>query len=125
MFFLICRWFKHFSDATEAYNRREGKTKRNREPAEDESDSESVQDLPAAHEVTAAQAEAVGGDDNAASASAEAQAEIDTGVIEDKDREQDEESGRSISDVERDSTPSPGWLYKRNMPDKCFGCFTN
>lgn len=103
----ISRWFKHFSDTTEAYNRREGKTKRNREPTEDESDTESVQDLPAAHEVTAAQAEAVGGDDSGAIASVEAQAAID-GANEDKDREQEDESGRSISDVERDSAASPG-----------------
>ncbi|KAJ8969103.1 hypothetical protein NQ317_006980 [Molorchus minor] len=55
-------WFKHFSDAIEAYNKREGLSKR-LDPATDSDDSESVQDLPPSGEVSE-RAEAVGGDDS-------------------------------------------------------------
>ncbi|XP_068892581.1 rho guanine nucleotide exchange factor 1 isoform X5 [Tenebrio molitor] len=56
-------WFKHFSDAADAHNRREGKTKRP-EPQPDSDESETVQELPSARDV-AERAETIGGADNA------------------------------------------------------------
>ena len=53
-------WFKHISDAAEAYNRREGKSKRC-EPTPDTDDSETLQDLPSVRDVSE-RAEHVGGD---------------------------------------------------------------
>ncbi|KAK4873317.1 hypothetical protein RN001_015346 [Aquatica leii] len=53
-------WFKHISDAAEAYNRREGKSKRS-EPTPDTEDSETLQDLPSVRDVSE-RAEHVGGD---------------------------------------------------------------
>ncbi|KAF5304968.1 hypothetical protein FQR65_LT18831, partial [Abscondita terminalis] len=44
-------WFKHISDAAEAYNRREGKSKRS-EPTPDTEDSETLQDLPSVRDVS-------------------------------------------------------------------------
>lgn len=58
MFFY--RWFKHISDAAEAYNRREGKSKRS-EPTPDAEEAETLQDLPSARDVSE-RAEPVGGD---------------------------------------------------------------
>ncbi|KAF5297373.1 hypothetical protein FQR65_LT01303 [Abscondita terminalis] len=48
---IITRWFKHISDAAEAYNRREGKSKRS-EPTPDTEDSETLQDLPSVRDVS-------------------------------------------------------------------------
>uniref|UniRef100_A0A1Y1KTQ6 Rho guanine nucleotide exchange factor 12 n=3 Tax=Photinus pyralis TaxID=7054 RepID=A0A1Y1KTQ6_PHOPY len=53
-------WFKHISDAAEAYNRREGKSKRC-EPTPDTDDSETLQDLPSVRDVSE-RADHVGGD---------------------------------------------------------------
>lgn len=63
-FACYCSWSKHFSDAIESFNRREGKSKL-KEPFNDDSDSDSerVQDLPPANEVAPERAEAVGGED--------------------------------------------------------------
>ncbi|XP_063911076.1 rho guanine nucleotide exchange factor 11 isoform X3 [Zophobas morio] len=55
-------WFKHFSDAADAHNRREGKTKRP-EPQPDSDESEAVQEIPSTRDV-AERAEAVGGTDH-------------------------------------------------------------
>ena len=60
--FLFSRWFKHFSDAADAHNRREGKTKRP-EPQPDSDESEAVQEIPSTRDV-AERAEAVGGTDH-------------------------------------------------------------
>ncbi|XP_008190770.2 rho guanine nucleotide exchange factor 11 isoform X1 [Tribolium castaneum] len=55
-------WLKHFSDAADAYNRREGKTKRH-ESQPDSDESETLQEIPSTRDV-AERAEAVGGTDN-------------------------------------------------------------
>lgn len=57
------RWFKHFSDATDTHNRREGKTKRP-EPPPDSDESETLQEIPSTKDVSE-RAEAVGGNENA------------------------------------------------------------
>lgn len=54
------RWFKHLSEAAEAYNKREGKSKRS-EPTPD-TEEETVQELPTQRE-QAERAESVGGSD--------------------------------------------------------------
>ncbi|KAF2883485.1 hypothetical protein ILUMI_22658 [Ignelater luminosus] len=53
-------WFKHISDAAEAYNRREGKSKRS-EPTPDTEETETLQDIPSTRDVSE-RAEHVGGD---------------------------------------------------------------
>lgn len=60
--FVDFRWLKHFSDAADAYNRREGKTKRP-EPQPDSDESETLQEIPSTRDVSE-RAEAVGGTDN-------------------------------------------------------------
>lgn len=55
----IFRWSKHFSDAIESFNRREGKSKLKEPFNDDDSDSERVHDLPPANEVAPERAEAV------------------------------------------------------------------
>ncbi|KAL3284889.1 hypothetical protein HHI36_019025 [Cryptolaemus montrouzieri] len=48
---LISRWFKHFSDVTDAHNKKEGKTRRP-EPTPDNDDEEIVQDFPQPQDVS-------------------------------------------------------------------------
>ncbi|XP_074038354.1 rho guanine nucleotide exchange factor 2 isoform X3 [Leptinotarsa decemlineata] len=74
-------WFKHFTDATEAYNKRQGKSLDRKEEAATDSESESVQDLPPSEEVSE-RAEAVGGDANE-SASATTEDGVDRTSTED------------------------------------------
>lgn len=61
------RWSKHFSDAIESFNRREGKSKLKEPFNDDDSDSERVHDLPPANEVAPERAEAVGGEEQSQS----------------------------------------------------------
>lgn len=64
MLLVVFRWSKHFSDAIESFNRREGKSKLKEPFNDDDSDSERVHDLPPANEVAPERAEAVGGEEH-------------------------------------------------------------
>ncbi|XP_072375594.1 rho guanine nucleotide exchange factor 12 isoform X3 [Diabrotica undecimpunctata] len=55
-------WFKHFTDATESYNKRQGKSLDRQDPASD-SETESVQDIPPVEDVSE-RAETVGGEES-------------------------------------------------------------
>lgn len=56
---LFCRWFKHLSDATEAYQIKEGKPKHS--DHSNETEEETVQELPSSSREATERAEPIGG----------------------------------------------------------------
>lgn len=128
------RWSKHFSDAIESFNRREGKSKLKEPFNDDDSDSERVHDLPPANEVAPERAEAVGGEEHTtqqqqssiatsvASTASSSKDEHGTSIIsgdsdtvkdEDQNNEQEENDDQQgiPSDSKDTSTHSPGKIY--------------
>ncbi|KAG5887050.1 hypothetical protein JTB14_020399 [Gonioctena quinquepunctata] len=93
-------WFKHFTDATEAYNKRQGKSLDRKEEAASDSESESVQDLPPSQEVTE-RAEAVGGEDSTPASAVDS---LDEPSPEDKEHAEEDTTNE---EGERDSTGEP------------------
>ncbi|CAG9864678.1 unnamed protein product [Phyllotreta striolata] len=92
-------WFRHFSDATESYKKRQGKSSDRQEPSSD-SESELVQDLPDAEEI-AQRAEAIGGDEAAAVAATPPSQEPG------EREEPSEGAGDDREADDRESEPSP------------------
>lgn len=118
-------WSKHFSDAIESFNRREGKSKLKEPFNDDDSDSERLHDLPPANEVAPERAEAVGGEEQSqqkastatvsSSSTAKenrtsvAESDSSTATKEDQEtqqQEEDDQEGRNKSDVTSDSRDS-------------------
>ncbi|CAH1107321.1 unnamed protein product [Psylliodes chrysocephalus] len=93
-------WFKHFTDATESYNKRQGKSSDRQEPTSD-SETESVQDLPPSEEV-AERAEAVGGDDSPSEPvhDSAGQTDQEKEVVEEEEERQESENRESASSPE-------------------------
>lgn len=116
---MVFRWFKHLSDATEAYQVKEGKPKHpdhNNEPEE-----ETVQDLPSSSREATERAEPVGGTETQNNAETEsAVTATATTAVESNQRNSSEVSTEDdkeklLSQTEGDSSssaPSAGELTK-------------
>lgn len=103
------RWFKHISDVAEAYNKKEGKS-RKLEPAPDaEEPTEVLQELPGAKEATAERSEHGGeaGNDSEGGGGGGAASNRNSDVIdeEDGDRHTNGESAASSHNGKRFSQP--------------------
>lgn len=97
------RWFKHLSDATEAYKGKEGKSK-NSDHTHD-AEEETVQELPTSSREATERAETIGGSDVATGGEAETSPRTDSNQNSDTC---EEDKNKSLSHTESDGSLSAG-----------------
>lgn len=95
------RWFKHLSDATEAYKNKEGKPKNSDHSHEPE--EETVQELPTSSREPTERAEAVGG-----SETTPAGEDVATSENNQSNEVSESEKDKRLSHSESESCPSAG-----------------
>lgn len=96
------RWFKHLSDATEAYKNKEGKPKNSDHSHEPE--EETVQELPTSSREPTERAEAVGGNETTPVGEDVATSENNQSIVSESEKE------KRLSHSESESCPSAGEL---------------